>query len=257
MKIISLETTPFYQLESLNRGVWTFTSFLSDSKEFIFLNDHLDRLITGADYLFPKYKWKESKALILEFLKTEFVPSHYFRLSIVEDTLLFSKKPHTPKAPYVNLGNATSKKADSILPAFVKNPNYLVAEMELLIAQKRKLDDVVFFDQMGNVTEASTSNIFAVLDEKTILTPKTSSMVLDGITRKKLIELLRREGLSVILADISKSELESSKEIWLTNAIQGIRLVDQYEKISFVKEKNLYQNVCLKFGRFGEKFNYE
>lgn len=255
MKIISLETTPFYQLESLNRGVWTFTSFLSDSKEFIFLNDHLDRLILGADYLFPKHKWKESKALMLEFLEKEFVSSHYFRMSIVDDTLLFSKRPHVPKPPYVNLANATSKKAPTLIPSFVKNPNYLVADMEIREAQKRKLDDVVFFDQMGNATEASTSNIFAVLDDKTILTPKISSMVLDGITRKKLIEFLRREGLSLIEADISKSELESSREIWLTNAIQGIRLVDQYEKISFIKEKNLYQNVCLKFGRFGEKYH--
>lgn len=257
MKIISSENTPFSQLESLNRGVWTFTSLLSDKSGYIFLNEHLKRLLAGADYLFPAVKWQENLPALREFLQKEFVPSHYFRLSIAEDTLIFTRKPHAPKEPYVNLGNATSIKSPHLIPAYVKNPNYLIAEMELREAKKRKCDDVLFFDRGGNLTEASTSNVFVVLDEKTILTPKISSMVLDGVTRRKLIELLKKEGLVVIESDISKSELESSREIWLTNAIQGIRLVDRYEKISFVKERSLYQDVCLKFGRFGEKFNYE
>ncbi len=257
MKIISSETTPFYQSESLNRGVWTFTSFLSDKSGYIFLNEHLKRLLAGADYLFPEKKWPSNLLAIEDFLRQEFVPSHYFRLSIADDTLLFSKKPHTPKGPYVNLGNATSTKAPHLLPPWLKRPDYLIAEMELKEAAKRKCSDVIFFDGQGNLTEASTSNIFVAIDEKTILTPKLSSMVLEGITRKKLMEFLKREGFTVIESDISKSELESSREIWLTNAIQGIRLVDCYEKINFVKEKNLYQTVCLKFGRFGEKFNYE
>lgn len=257
MKIISLETTPFYQSESANRGVSTFTSFLSDSSHFIFLNEHLKRLLSGADYLFPEHKWAAKEEEIGEFLKKEFVPSHYFRLSIAEDTLVFSKKPHTPKGPYVNLGNATSLKSPTLIPAFVKNPNYLVAELELKEAKKRKMDDVVFFDQKGNVTEASTSNIFALLDRQTIVTPKPSSMVLDGVTRKKLIECLKQEGITVIEGDLSKSELESSLEIWLTNAIQGLRQVDSYEKINLVTEGSQYLKTCMKFGRFGEKFSHE
>lgn len=257
MKIISSENTPFSQLESLNRGVWTFTSLLSDKTNFIFLNDHLNRLLKGADYLFPAQKWPDQLSALKDFLEGEFAPSHYFRLSIAEDTVIFTKKAHTPKEPYLNLGNASSIKCTHLIPSYVKSPNYLMADMELREAKKRKCDDVIFFDREGNLTEASTSNVFVVLDQSTILTPKLSSMVLDGITRKKLIEFFKKEALTVIEADISKSELESSKEIWLTNAIQGIRMVDCYEKINLVKERTLYQDVCLKFGRFGEKFNYE
>lgn len=254
MKIISQDSIPFYQSEELNRGVWTFTSFLSGQEQFVFLNEHLNRLLKGADHLFPKANWMNFRGEIEAFLQAEFVPAHYFRLSIAGDTLLFTKKPHAPKNPYLNLGNATSIKAQSLVPSFVKSPNYLVADLELKEALKRKCDDVIFFDHQGNLTEASTSNVFVWLDDKTVLTPKLSSMVLDGVTRKKLIEYLKREDFHVIESDISKSELESSREIWLTNAIQGIRLVDQYEKINFVREKNLYQTTCLKFGRFGERY---
>jgi branched-subunit amino acid aminotransferase/4-amino-4-deoxychorismate lyase len=254
LKIISLDSTDKYLPNSLNKGVQTFTSLMSDKARFVFLKDHLERLVKGADYLFPKSKWLDKTQEISEFLKQEFVPSHYFRLAITEDTLLFSKKPHAPKEAFVALGNAQSPKVASIIPSYIKSANYLLAELELLEAKKRKCDDIVFFDLLGNVTEASTSNIFVVFDHKTVLTPKLSSMVLDGVTRKKLIEYLKASQFTLIESDISKSELESSQEIWLTNAIQGIRLVDRYEKLDMFKEKTIYQSVCNEFGRFGEKF---
>ena len=241
----------------MNRGIQTFTSFLSDKTQFIFLDEHLDRLLQGGDFLFPSYKWKEKKSEIKEFLKAEFSSMHYYRLAIIDDILTFTKKPHAPKEPYVQLGNAQSAKVTSLIPAYVKSANYLWAELELIEAKKRKCDDVVSFDQHQNVTEASTSNIFVILGGKTILTPKTSSMVLEGVTRRKLIEFLKTQGFVVAEADISKSELESSREIWLTNAIQGIRLVERYEKINMFQDRTIYQSVCKDFGRFGEKFNHE
>jgi branched-subunit amino acid aminotransferase/4-amino-4-deoxychorismate lyase len=257
LKIIPLDSTHFYQSNSMNRGIQTFTSFISTETQFIFLNEHLNRLIKGADYLFPKMEWSSKLEEIKSFLATEYVPSHYFRLCISEDYLLFSKKPHIPKQPFVTLGNAQSSKVASIIPSFVKNANYLIAELELKAAAMRKCDDVVFFDQHNNVTEASTSNVFVWLDSKTVITPKASSMVLAGVTRERLIAYLKTLGLSVLEADISKSELESSMEIWLTNAIQGLRLVERYEGIDKFSSTPIYQSVCKEFGRFGERFNHE
>ena len=257
MKIITSQTPEIYQSNSMNRGIQTFTSMLSDDAGFIFLESHLDRLLKGAHFLFPQHKWLEKKQAFEDFLKSEWTPKHYYRLSIIDDTVFFTKKVHAPKEPYVSLGNAKSIKSPSIIPAYVKNANYLMADLEIHEARKRKCDDVVFFDREQNVTEASTANIFVVLNESTILTPKTSSMVLEGVTRGKLIEYLRSAKYNLIESDISKSELESCSEIWLTNAISGIRLVEKYEKFNMFKERTIYQTVCSEFGRFGEKFNHE
>lgn len=254
MKIISVETSSIYQSSSLRTGVQTFTSFISDQSQFVFLEEHLERLLKGADYLFPKDKWPEKINEIKVFLKEEFVSSHYFRLSIADDHLLFFKKPHEPKDPFVTVGKAKSAKVPSIIPSFVKSSNYLIAEMEIKDSKKQ---DVIFFDVNGNLTEASTSNVFVLLDDTTILTPKISSMVLDGVTRAKLIKFLRSQNVRVQECDISQSELESAREIWLTNSVQGIRIVDSFEKLEMFKDKTIYQSICHKFGRFGEKFNHE
>lgn len=241
----------------MNRGIHTFTSMLSNDAGFIFLNEHLNRLLKGAEFLFPQHKWGAKKEILQDFLKQEWKPWHYYRLSIVDDTVLFQTKVHAPKTPFVNLGNAQSCRLPSITPSYVKNGNYLLADIELFEAKKRKCDDVVFFDPNQNALEASTSNIFVVLNDSTIITPKTSSMVLEGVTRLKLIEYLKSAKYNLIESDVSKSELENCREIWLTNAIQGIRLVDKYEKINMFKERTIYQTVCNDFGRFGEKFNHE
>ena len=254
MKIISVDSRTIYQSNSLSRGIQTFTSFLSDKEQFIFLEDHLERLLKGADFLFPKENWPQKKHDLMAFLQTEFVPSHYFRLSLFDDQVHFMKKPHEPKGPFINVAKAKSVKVPSLIPSFVKSASYMLADLEI---KESKKDDVIFFDDKGNLTEASTSNIFVVLDDKTFLTPRTSSMVLEGVTRKKLIEFLKLQGLSIQECDISQSELESAREIWFTNSIQGIRLVDSFGKLSMFKEKSIYQTVCYNFGRFGEKFNHE
>ncbi len=252
MKILSVESNTIYHSNSLSRGIQTFTSMLSDKERFIFLDDHLDRLLKGADFLFPQEGWLSKRHDIEAFLTTQFAPSHYFRLSIFDDQLHFIKKPHIPKEPFLNVGKAKSKKNESIIPSFLKIANYLLADLEV---KESRRDDVIFFDEKGNVAEASTSNVFMILDEKNILTPKVSSMVLEGVIRKKLIEFLKLQGKSVQECDISQSELESAREIWFTNSIQGIRLVDRFEKQEWENNQTMYQMVCHKFGRFGEKFH--
>jgi branched-chain amino acid aminotransferase len=254
LKIISAETNLFYQSNALRSNTQTFTSFISDQKNFIFLDEHLNRLLLGADYLFPKENWFNFLPEITNYLKKEFVPSHYFRISIYDDQLIFLKKPHVPKDPFISLGKAKSLKTPTIIPSFVKNGNYLLSDLEI---KESKYGDVLFFDPLGNLTEASTSNIFVLLDEKTILTPKTSSMVLSGVVRKKLIEFFKCKNINVQECDISSGELESAQEVWLTNSIQGIRLVDNFEKVSFVRDNNQYQDICFQFGRFGERFSNE
>jgi branched-subunit amino acid aminotransferase/4-amino-4-deoxychorismate lyase len=238
----------------MNRGIHSFTSFISDKTEFIFLSEHLDRLLKGADYLFPKEKWALNKNKIYEFLIQEFVPGYYFRLTIIDNQIFFSKKIHQPKDPFVKVEKAKSLKNISIIPAYVKSGNYLLSEIEI---KESRAEDIIFFDVDGNLTEASTSNIFVLLDDKTFLTPKVSSMVLDGVMRKKLIEYLNTQSFLVQECDISQSELESAREIWLTNSVQGIRLIDRFGNLEMYKDKTIYQSICHQFGRFGEKFNHE
>lgn len=236
-------------------GLSTFTCLISDEERFVFLDSHLNRLLKGADHLFPEVIWHSKKDEFLNFLQTQFVPSHYFRLEIQNDTLLFTKKPHVAKTPFFSAKKAVSHKGSAITPAYIKSPNYQVAELEIREAVKEGFDDIIFFDYKNHLTEASTSNIFIVTPEQKIITPEVSSNVLAGVTREKLIQFLKTRNLSVSEEIITDSMLESSREIWFTNAIQGLRKITDYQGLKFNQDKTLYHEVCEDFGRFGEKFN--
>src|SRR5262249_29742703 len=67
----------------------------------------------------------------------------------------------------------------------------------------------------GHVSEASAANVF-VIRRGAALTPPVTDNVLEGITRRTILELLSRElGLPVVERPIDRSELTLADEIFL------------------------------------------
>lgn len=257
MKILTHTEAQPYQNTSLKRGHVVFTSLIQFNSRVLFLEAHLDRLLRGADFLFPDGKWcghkRQIKEVIAEELKQK--QDQYLRFTIFGENLVIESHAREIDSDSVKLTEAVSKKAPGLKPAFLKQSNYLEVDLELQKARVSGFDDVVFFNHNNEVTEASTSNIFLVMDAKTIKTPPVSSMVLEGITREKLSECLRRNNFSVIEEALTRTDLEKAREIWLTNAVKGVRFVSQFQNRNFLAKNSVYEKVSALFGRYGE--NYE
>ncbi|WP_435103928.1 aminotransferase class IV [Arhodomonas sp. AD133] len=73
----------------------------------------------------------------------------------------------------------------------------------------------------GEVTEASASNVFAVIDD-TVVTPPPGPALLSGITRGLVLELAREAGLPVAERRVAAEELAHVQELWLTSATREI-----------------------------------
>jgi branched-chain amino acid aminotransferase len=85
----------------------------------------------------------------------------------------------------------------------------------LLEAQSRGYDNAVVCDMLGNVAELTTSNIFMVKDS-VVSTPIPNSTFLAGITRQRVIGLLRGAGVTVLEKSLSYREFEGADEIFAT-----------------------------------------
>lgn len=94
----------------------------------------------------------------------------------------------------------------------------------VLLAQQAKDEKVneAILHRNGVVIEAASSNVFMVDDTDHILTPPLQPLMLSGITRQHVINLIRQEGLSVTEAPITVDKLQNAKEIWLTSASKEI-----------------------------------
>ena len=63
-------------------------------------------------------------------------------------------------------------------------------------AATRGFDNAVMLDATGNVSEFTTSNLFYAKDGE-VHTPIPNGTLLNGITRQRIIKLLRNAGITV------------------------------------------------------------
>lgn len=103
----------------------------------------------------------------------------------------------------------------------VKSLNFLANAIARQGAIEEGVDDAILLNCDGFVTEASTSNLFIVTDER-LLTPPESSGILAGVTRDAVINGL---GADVIETDITVKDLMGATECFLTNTISEVMSV--------------------------------
>jgi len=85
----------------------------------------------------------------------------------------------------------------------------------LFEAQARGFDNAVVCDMVGNVAELATSNIFMAKDG-VVFTPIPNGTFLAGITRQRVIGLLRQSGVTVVEKTLTYKEFEAADEIFST-----------------------------------------
>ncbi|MFF1453612.1 branched-chain amino acid transaminase [Streptomyces sp. NPDC058274] len=78
-------------------------------------------------------------------------------------------------------------------------------------------DDALMLGLDGNLTEASTSNVFVVGRDGSVATPPVTADILPGITRATAIELFEREfGTAVEERPVAAAELAEAEEVFTT-----------------------------------------
>jgi branched-chain amino acid aminotransferase len=75
-------------------------------------------------------------------------------------------------------------------------------------------DEAILLDEHGHVCEGSGENIFVVAEGQ-IFTPPHTAGILDGISRKSVIQIARDLGYTVAEREIARSELYLAEEVFL------------------------------------------
>ena len=83
----------------------------------------------------------------------------------------------------------------------------------LIEAGKRGFDNCLMNDVLGNVAELANSNVFMVKDG-VVLTPAPNGTFLDGITRRRVIGLLREDGREVVETTLRYGDFQGADEIF-------------------------------------------
>lgn len=119
----------------------------------------------------------------------------------------------------------SSWRRDDKNPIFsIKSINYLEGILAKRQALEAGYDDVLFLNQKDYVTETTIANIFLIINE-TIYTPSLSCGLLDGVIRKRVLQLCKTNGIPYHVGEIDSSLLFQADALFTTNSLQGLRSV--------------------------------
>jgi branched-chain amino acid aminotransferase len=199
------------------------------------LREHVERIRQSCRILFMQDvpSVDELTALIVETVRRNgFREDAYIRPSFYKSTRAIGVRLHDldnelyivalPFGNYIDTANGVRvmtsswrRNADDALPARGKIVGgYVNMAFQKTEAELNGFDEAVVLTADGHVNESSAANLFMVRDGVAI-TPPVSDDLLEGVTRKALMELMANEGIPVLERSIDRSELYVADEIFV------------------------------------------
>ncbi len=117
----------------------------------------------------------------------------------------------------------------------IKSLNAQLYTLAGIYARENDFDDVCLVSDKGYIVEATSSNIFMVRDNQ-LLTPPLETGCVEGIMRKQIIDVSQTMGYKIDCeAYICPNDLFTMDEVFLTNAVSGVKYVGGYENRRYFK----------------------
>ena len=206
---------------------------------------HFDRLYTGAQLL--QYHFNISRQQLEQELKqlaakNNCSHSSRIRLSVYrtgEKSIGYLAEATSyeqslwqlnEKGWTINIYPHARKSCDAF--ANLKTANHLPYIMAGNHARESKLDESLVLNAHNNIADGSRTNIFLVINGE-LYTPALHQGCVNGVMRRLVIEKAKQMGLAVHQQEIHEDHLLQANEVFLTNALLGIRWVASYKQTTF------------------------
>jgi branched-chain amino acid aminotransferase len=108
---------------------------------------------------------------------------------------------------------------------------YMICTLSKHAAENEGYADALMLDYRGQIAEATGANVFLVQGAK-VHTP-TPDCFLDGITRRTVIDLLRKRGHDVVERAIMPEELAKTDEVFITGTAAEVTPVGEIGRYNF------------------------
>jgi len=118
----------------------------------------------------------------------------------------------------------------SLIPAAKASGQYLNSVLAKIESQKAGYEEAILLDDHNNVCEGSGENVFVVWQGR-LVTPPPAASILDGVTRRSVIQIAGDLGIEVIERNIARAELYLADEVFLTGTaaeLVPVREIDDH-----------------------------
>lgn len=146
------------------------------------------------------------------------MPGHQFELNPTGLTIGIFDEIRLPTFPSSHLPFLQSFKTCNALPFVLAG----------IFKKEKSLDDCLLLNAAGRIACGSSSNVFLVKNSE-LLTPPLPEGCVAGTMRSMVLDVAKSLKIRALEVAIGPEDLPKADEIWLTNAMQGIRWAGQVE----------------------------
>lgn len=207
----------------------------------VLLNEHLKRLEAGAVQLKLDCDCQAIAKICRQVISRNRLKEGYLRISLFKKRTAAGLMVYAaPLAYYPKEAYASGVKL-VLYPfqRFSKDPfikvkaiSYLKSRLCWLFAQEKGAEEALFYSEQGFIQEGSRSNVFFVKGGK-VFTPSARCGLLEGVTRKAVIDVCRGCGLDLIEGEYTARRLSGADEVFITSSLMEIMPVCEYEGKKF------------------------
>jgi para-aminobenzoate synthetase/4-amino-4-deoxychorismate lyase len=189
-----------------------------------FIELHLDRLMDSASY-FDIAAHRDEVRAALETYTRQFTAGSPQRVRLLLDRNGQVHITHQPlpqldpaRIGRVRIAKDRTKPADPML--FHKTTQRDLYAQAFEQAKREGLDDILFFNLRGELTEGAISSVFVEKDGR-LLTPPIDCGLLPGVYRRHLLET--RDDIREQI--LNEDDLRNADAVYLANAVRRLRRV--------------------------------
>ncbi len=215
--------------------------------------DHLDRLLKSAElyYMPVPYELEELRRGTLELIAANGLRSCYIRPLVFRGYGQMGLNPLEAPVEVViatwewgaYLGEESKRRGirakvsswrrispDSLIPHAKASGQYLNSVLAKIESLKSGYEEAILLDDHGQVCEGTGENVYVVREGRIVTPPQTAS-ILDGITRRAVMQIARDLGFEIEERAIARAELYLADEVFMTGTaaeLVPVREVDDH-----------------------------
>ena len=111
----------------------------------------------------------------------------------------------------------------------IKSTNLLANVLAIQDSKEAGCQEVLFYLKDGTITESAHSSLFGVLDG-ILYTSPSSDLILPGITRNHLLNLIAKDGIAIKEKSLHMEQLGQISELFITGTTSGVLPVVAVDK---------------------------
>ena len=211
----------------------------------IFLDRHLRRLDRALHFL--KIGTLDERGItekqVIDYVKQQKLTDGACKLTVSKENVVFQQRqnPYTDdirRTGFVMDFSSVRRNETSPLTAY-KTLNYGDCILENRQAHGLGMNERIFLNTKGQISEGCTTNIFFIQDDK-LVTPPVSSGMLPGVMRRYVIKEAGRRGVLLEEKELYPEDISKFNGCFVTNSLLGMMPAASFGEQKFDTAKVLH-----------------